>query len=172
MQGQSAIGDTTYGMGFTDQFSNNFIFCTTQGARMSCYGQTSVTCTYNRVSLTGPEIVVNGILKNSDGTVITSDKNKKEEISQGIVGYIALFDRLRPVSFRLKGRNRRHLGFIAQDVESAMQEVGIESNDFAGLVIDEEGGYGLRYEEFIPMLVEKVQRQDAQIKEILKWKES
>lgn len=79
---------------------------------------------------------------------------------------MALFDRLRPASFRLKGRKRRHLGFIAQDVEAAMKEAGIDSRDFAGLAIDEEGGYGLRYEEFIPLLVEKVQRLEAMIKEM------
>lgn len=166
MRGQSAEGETTYGMGFTDMFSENFIFCTNRGARMSCSSQTSVTCTYNRVSLTGPEIVVNGTLKSSDGTIITSDRNQKEDISLGLEGYMALFDRLRPASFRLKERHRRHLGFIAQDVEAAMQEAGIDSRDFAGLAIDEEGGYGLRYEEFIPLLVEKVQRLEAMIKEM------
>lgn len=165
MQGQSAEGETTYGMGFTDLFSENFIFCTNRGTRMSCFNQSSVTCTYNRVSLTGPEIVVNGTLKSSDGTIITSDRYQKEDISMGLEGYMALFDRLRPASFRLKGRKRRHLGFIAQDVEAAMKEAGIESRDFAGLAIDENGGYGLRYEEFIPLLVEKVQRLEAMIKE-------
>lgn len=167
MRGQSAEGETTYGMGFADLFSDNFIFCTNRGTRMSCSDRTSVTCTYNRVSLTGPEIVVNGTLKSSDGTIITSDRNQKEDISLGLEGYMALFDRLRPASFRLKGRNRRHLGFIAQDVEAAMKEVGIDGRDFAGLAIDENGGYGLRYEEIIPMLVEKVQRLEAMIKEIL-----
>lgn len=165
MRGQSAEGETTYGMGFTDLFSENFIFCTNRGTRMSCFDQTSVTCTYNRVSLTGPEIVVNGTLKSSDGTIITSDRNQKEDISLGLEGYMGLFDRLRPASFQLKGRKRRHLGFIAQDVEAAMKEAGIDSRDFAGLAIDGEGGYGLRYEEFIPLLVEKVQRLEAMIKE-------
>lgn len=169
MQGQAASGETTYGMGFADLFSRNFIFCTTQGTRMSCYDQTSVTCTYNRVSLTGPEIVVNGTLKNSDGTVITSDRNAKEDIREDLDRYLGLFDRLRPASFRLKGRTRRHLGFIAQDVETALTDCGISFEDFAGLVIDEEGGYGLRYEEFIPLLAAKVQRQDAKIKEIMEW---
>lgn len=165
MRGQSAEGETTYGMGFTDLFSENFIFCTNRGTRMSCFNQSSVTCTYNRVSLTGPEIVVNGTLKSSDGTIITSDRSQKEDISLGLEGYMGLFDRLRPASFRLKDRKRRHLGFIAQDVEAAMKEAGIDSRDFAGLAIDEEGGYGLRYEEFIPLLVEKVQRLEAMIKE-------
>lgn len=166
MSGQAASGETTYGIGIMDDFENSQMICTNSGARMSVRNQTSVTCTYNRVSLTGPEIVVNGTLKNSDGTVITSDRNRKEDISEGLVGYMALFDRLRPASFRLKGGTRRHLGFIAQDVEAAMKEAGISGEDFAGLVIDKEGGYGLRYEEFIPLLVEKVQRLEAMIKEM------
>lgn len=165
MQGQASSGDTTYGIGIMENFGHGQMICTNSGARMSFY-DTSVTCTYNRVSLSGYEIVVNGTLKNSDGTVITSDRNRKEAISEGLVGYMALFDRLRPASFRLKGGTRRHLGFIAQDVEEAMKEAGIDSRDFAGLVIDKEGDYGLRYEEFIPMLVEKVQRLEAMIKEI------
>lgn len=166
MRGQSASGESTYGIGIIDNFENSQMICTNSGARMSVRDQTSVTCTYNRVSLRGPEIVVDGTLKSSDGTIITSDRNQKEDIAHGLAGYMDLFDRLRPASFRLKGRKRRHLGFIAQDVEAAMQEAGIDSRDFAGLAIDESGGYGLRYEEFIPLLVEKVQRLEAMIKEM------
>lgn len=165
MRGQSATGDTTHGMGMTDHFENSQVICTSNGARLSYMDRSSVTCTYNRVSLRGPEIVVDGTLKSSDGTIITSDRNQKEDISLGLEGYMGLFDRLRPASFQLKGRKRRHLGFIAQDVEAAMKEAGIDSRDFAGLAIDGEGGYGLRYEEFIPLLVEKVQRLEAMIKE-------
>lgn len=165
MRGQASSGDTTYGIGIMENFGHGQMICTNSGARMSFY-DTSVTCTFNRVSLSGYEIVVNGTLKNSDGTVITSDRNRKEAISEGLVGYMALFDRLRPASFRLKGGKRRHLGFIAQDVEEAMKEAGINAQDFAGLVIDGEGEYGLRYEEFIPLLVEKIQRLEAAIKEL------
>lgn len=166
MRGQSASGESTYGIGIIDNFENSQIICTNSGARMSVRDQTSVTCTYNRVSLRGPEIVVDGTLKSSDGTIITSDRNQKEDIAYGLVGYMALFDRLRPASFLLNGRKRRHLGFIAQDVEAAMKETGIDSRDFAGLAIDADGGYGLRYEEFIPLLVEKVQRLENMIKEM------
>lgn len=172
LTGSTADGNVTYGVGIMHSSSSGQLLCSSGGARIGYGSYSSVTCTQGRVSLTGPEIVVNGTLKNADGTVITSDRNRKEDIRENLDGYLALFDLLRPASFRLKDRNRRHLGFIAQDVEEAMEAAGIESGDFAGLVIDGEGGYGLRYEEFIPLLVEKVQRQDAQIKEILKWKKS
>lgn len=165
IEGQSADGSATSGVGIMYASYAGQLLCTNAGARLGYGSSTSVTCTSGRVSLTGPEIVVNGTLKSADGTIITSDRNQKEDISLGLEGYMSLFDRLRPASFRLKGRHRRHLGFIAQDVEAAMKEAGIDSRDFAGLAIDEEGGYGLRYEEFIPLLVEKVQRLEAMIKE-------
>lgn len=170
LTGSTADGNVTYGVGIMHSSSSGQLLCSSGGARIGYGSYSSVTCTQGRVSLTGPEIVVNGTLKKADGTVITSDRNAKEDIREDGEKYLTLFDRLRPASFRLKGRTRRHLGFIAQDVEEAMNVAGIGSNDFAGLVIDKEGGYGLRYEEFIPLLVEKVQRQDALIKEILQWK--
>lgn len=170
LTGSTADGNVTYGVGIMHSQYSGQLLCSSGGARIGYGSYSSVTCTQGRVSLTGPEIVVNGTLKNSDGTVITSDRNAKEDIREDLDRYLGLFDRLRPASFRLKGRTRRHLGFIAQDVEAAMEETDIASGDFAGLVVDKEGGYGLRYEEFIPLLVEKVQRQDALIKEILQWK--
>ena len=165
LTGSTADGNITYGVGIMHSRDSGQLLCSSGGARIGYGSSTSATCTSGRVSLTGPEIVVNGTLKKPDGTIITSDRNAKEDIVEGLEKYLGLFDRLRPASFRLKGRKRRHLGFIAQDVEEAMKEAGIESREFAGLAIDSEGGYGLRYEEFIPLLVEKVQQLEAMIKE-------
>lgn len=172
LTGSTADGNITHGVGIMHSRNSGMLLCSSAGARIGYSSYSSVTCTAGRVSLTGPEIVVNGTLKSSDGTVITSDRNKKEAVLEDIDRYLSLFERLRPVSFRLKDRTRRHLGFIAQDVENSMREAGIDSEDFAGLVIDDVGDYGLRYEEFIPILVAKVQQQDAQIKEILSWRKS
>lgn len=166
MEGQAADGTVTHGVGIMEYFGEGQFLCSNRGAKLGFGSSSAVTCTYSRVSLTGPEIVVNGTLKNSDGTVITSDRNAKEDIREDLDRYLGLFDRLRPASFRLKGRKRRHLGFIAQDVEASMREAGIDPQDFAGLVIDAEGGYGLRYEEFIPLLAAKVQRLEKMIKEM------
>jgi hypothetical protein len=105
-------------------------------------------------------------LYTSDGTVSKSDRRAKKHISDNMGRYLELFDRLRPVHYVFRKRKRTHLGFIAQDVEQAMQECGIDSKDFAGLIIDEHGGYGLRYEEFTALLTAKVQEQDKKIKEL------
>jgi hypothetical protein len=48
---------------------------------------------------------------------------------------------------------RTHFGFIAQDFEKSLSELGITSSDFAGLIIDKETGkYGLRYEQVLTIL--------------------
>ena len=100
-------------------------------------------------------------------TIVTSDREKKEAVAYGLDRYAALFDALRPVSFRLrKGQSgRTHLGLIAQDVEAA----GLTGMDFAGLIKsprrDEAGkevegayDYALRYGEFIALCIAEIQR--------------
>ncbi|NSZ48438.1 tail fiber domain-containing protein [Agrobacterium vitis] len=52
-----------------------------------------------------------------------------------------------------KKNTRTHWGFSAQQVEAAIGAVGLTSQEFAGLIIDEETGiYGLRDAQFTPIL--------------------
>lgn len=53
---------------------------------------------------------------------------------------------------------RTHFGFIAQEVEEALAWT-----DFGGLVIDEEGQYALRYDQFISPLVAAVKELKARV---------
>lgn len=98
-----------------------------------------------------------------NGSIVTSDREKKKDIAYGLGAYGAFFDALRPVSYRLKDgqSGRTHLGLIAQDVEQALEECGLTDMDFAGFVKSprEDGGfdYALRYGEIIAMLVQEVQ---------------
>jgi hypothetical protein len=73
-------------------------------------------------------------------TINTSDKNYKKDINELSKEdkYIALFDKLTPVSYKfIDGETgRTHIGFISQDVEQAMTEVGLTSLDFAGFCKD------------------------------------
>lgn len=52
--------------------------------------------------------------------------------------YIDLLDRLEPVEYQLhtdySGSGRKHIGFLAEDVETLMEGLGIGSENFAGLV--------------------------------------
>lgn len=100
-----------------------------------------------------------------NGTIQTSDKNAKKGIRALTKKALEFVRKLKPKSFQMKKgtSGRRHWGFIAQDVEEAMGETGIKLEDFAGLVKDEEGRYGLRYEELIAPLVMLVQDLDKRV---------
>ena len=112
---------------------------------------------YQYKNVYAQNVYVNG------SAVTTSDKRKKKFIKNLQDKYIELFKKLRPVSFKYKKgtSGRTHAGFIAQEVEQAMQECDISNEEFGGLVIQENGEYGLRYEEFIAL-------QTAVIQDLLK----
>ena len=102
----------------------------------------------------------------------TSDRNLKNTIAPLTSQYLSLIDKLTPVSYKYNdgSSGRIHTGMIAQDVEDAMAEVGLTSQDFAGLVIREMGTenqtYALRYEEFIAPMIGKIQQQDKEISDL------
>ena len=95
----------------------------------------------------------------------SSDGRLKENINYDLSPYLALFDQLKPCSYKFIKGQRTHLGMIAQEVESAAVGSGIDLAQFAAVCIDTEHDvYGLRYEEFVPLLIAKVQRLDAELK--------
>lgn len=99
-----------------------------------------------------------------NGTAIsTSDKRKKKSIKDLAKQYIEFFKNLRPRTFKFKDgeSDRTHTGFIAQEVEEAAGAAGIDNKDLAFLCIDQDGSYGLRYEELIAV-------QTAVIQDLLK----
>ena len=100
----------------------------------------------------------------SNNTIQTSDRNEKNSIEDLPDKYIALFDKLRPRRFKLNSgtSGRYHIGYIAQEVEEAMIELGIDSLEFAGLVKDQDKDgndvYMLRYGEFDGIYAAKIKR--------------
>ena len=105
----------------------------------------------------------------------SSDRNIKKDIQYGLEEYDALFDAIKPVTFRyIDGTSgRTHMGIIAQDLEEALNELGISTQDCAAFVKAESDNpdipgydYAVRYGEFIPLLIYQVQK----IKEALKGK--
>ncbi len=117
-------------------------------------------------------------------TVIqTSDKRQKTDI-QTLENEKSLefLKELNPIQFRFNEGVRTHYGFNAQEVEEVVNKLGI---DFAGFikspvtekVYDEETGeeleekiidydYGLRYSEFIPLLLKVCQMQQERIEKL------
>lgn len=102
----------------------------------------------------------------------TSDREQKTAITYDMAPYDALFDLLRPTPFQYKNgtSGRTHLGMIAQDVEAALEELGFTGTDFAGYVKgqDEDGKdlRLLRYEEFIPLCIDQIQKLKARVAEL------
>ena len=117
---------------------------------------------YQYKNVYAQNVFVNG------SAVTTSDKRKKKFIRKLEDKYLELIKKLRPVTFKYKKgtSGRTHTGFIAQEVEQAMQDCGITNEEFGGLVIQENGEYGLRYEEFIALQTAAIQNLQKRVEEL------
>lgn len=105
------------------------------------------------------------------GEIVTSDREKKTDISYDMERYDSLFDSLKPCVYRYKdGGTRLHAGLISQDVEASLTTSGLSDMDFAGFVKspDRAGGYdyALRYAEFVPLLIYQEQKSKARIADL------
>lgn len=104
----------------------------------------------------------------ADNTDNASDREKKTDIDYDLSPYDGLFDKLKPAAYQFKTGNsgRVHLGLIAQDVEQAMLETGLDGGQFAGLVIGdlkEKKNYYLRYNEIFTMCIWEIQQLKARV---------
>lgn len=101
-----------------------------------------------------------------------SDRNIKNSIEVLPEKYVRMFELVEPKRYKLNSgtSGRFHTGFIAQEVEAAMQKCGITSQEFAGWAAAkrEDGSetYFLRYSEFIPILWAKVREQEGRLKRL------
>ncbi len=101
-----------------------------------------------------------------------SDRNIKNSIEELPEKYVRMFDLVKPKRYKLNSgtSGRYHTGFIAQEVEAAMQKCGITSQEFAGWAAakrkDGSETYFLRYSEFIPILWAKVREQEERLKRL------
>nr|DAW02824.1 MAG TPA: endosialidase chaperone [Caudoviricetes sp.] len=121
----------------------------------------------------------------ASGTILTSDRNAKTNIVDMENTQEQLFNKLRPVTFKLKdgSSGRTHYGFISQDVEDSLGELKLTGRDFAGFckdlridengeaILDENGNeiydYSLRYSEFVALnthMIQKLQNEIAGLK--------
>ena len=108
----------------------------------------------------------------TNGMCETSDRKKKKDIEYGLDSMDGFFDELMPSSYRMVDgtSGRKHCGFVAQDIKSNLDKHGISTQDFGGYVadVDEDGNeiLGLRYSEFIPLIVDQVQKLKARVAEL------
>ncbi len=107
-----------------------------------------------------------------NGTIQTSDENQKNSIEPLPEKYAAMLDQLTPKRYRLNDgtSGRYHVGFIAQDVEQAMEAAGVSDLEFGGWIkdMDENGHdiYLLRYNEFIAILLLKIRKLEQRVSQL------
>ncbi len=98
---------------------------------------------------------------------IISDRRAKSDIKDSALG-VDFIKTLRPVSYFKNNdeKKRTEYGFIAQEVEEALINVGDKNN---GVVhIDPNGDYSLRYNDFISISVKAIQEQQELIEALQK----
>jgi len=116
------------------------------------------------IGLTNPsyKLQVNGAVAGTSAYVNTSDIRHKKNIEPLRAG-LKEVNQLRPVTFEWKdGRSDdaamkgQQIGFIAQDVEKILPSVIVTENN-------DEKTKGMKYAEIIPVLVNAIQQQQAEI---------
>ena len=114
----------------------------------------------------------------SNGTIMTSDRRKKKDISADITVYKDILSEVTPVKYRyndIEGDKIR-IGFIAQELDDLFEKHGLNPRDFAAITLDDieptdtipDGKvYGLSYEGFVALntaLIQDLQKENAELK--------
>lgn len=166
MSGASATGESTDGIAIANYTERAVVICTNRGARMGYDGVSTVVCTSSQVSINGDTVYINGEPQSA------SDARLKTDVQYDVDDYLNVFDKLKPATFVYNGHKRRHMGFLAQEIQETLKQEGIPEEHFAALcteVPNEErpmGMYSLRYGELQIMTVAKVQQMDKRLKEL------
>ena len=126
----------------------------------------------NSVSTTQDQGKLYGTWTTNSGATVTSDKNLKNSIENLNENYSILFDSLEPKRFKYNDgtSDRYHTGFIAQDVNSAIEFSGLTTQDFGAFVTFNQGQEdeysGLRYSEFIALNTWQIQKLKQRVAEL------
>ncbi len=133
-----------------------------------------------RMSSTSADLYVSGGAIVASTEISTgSDRRIKNSIEYDMGKYENFFMSLKPTQYKMNSgtSGRYHTGFIAQDVERALLDTGLTTQDFAGLTIEEladdfvkdgvtERFYELRYGEFVSLNTYMIQKLYRRIEEL------
>ena len=99
----------------------------------------------------------------NSSVITTSDRNEKEEIEDLSEAELRVATAIKGLikKFKFKGRVRKHIGVIAQDVEAAFTAEGLNANEyglFCSDTFEDENGVtttrlGIRYEELLAFVI-------------------
>ena len=121
------------------------------------------------ISATENNMYLWGTVMLSTGATVTSDAKQKNTIETVSDNYEKMFYELKPVTYKYNygTSDRKHLGFIAQDVKNAIDKSDLTTKDVAAYVSDlcEDGTelLSLRYEEFVALNTHMIQKCLAKI---------
>lgn len=104
-----------------------------------------------------------------NGVTTTSDIRKKKNISDEFDKLSDVFSKLRPVVYQYNDVDieQKRIGFVAQEVISAIEECGLDANEFSVIQYDSESDlYGLNYSEFIALNTKMIQNLQNKVKEL------
>ena len=115
----------------------------------------------------------------TNGTIITSDRNLKSNISDSDLG-LSFVNSLRPVSYKFnnipaeidssgsilscKTGSRTHYGLVAQELSSSLSSMGKTTLDFAGITTG--SSMGLRYTELISPVIKAIQELSDEVNQL------
>lgn len=149
-------------LGYTDNYRESYCFVS--------FGNTSVDLYTDSGYLVGTWYA-DSCLADS------SDVNKKNSIQDPSDQYDVVFKNLSPKTFKYNNgtSDRKHFGFIAQEVEQAVIESGLTTQDFAGFIrakeLNEETKEFddvcyLRYGEFVALNTWQIQKLQTRVTEL------
>lgn len=172
VNGKFDLGSSSY------QFRKLYLEGWTDGTRTLSYNSQHdlVPDTNNALSLGTSSMQFKNIYGQNiyvNGTAVSSDRNKKKNIEALDDRYNEFFKGLRPVSYEYKDIPGKHTGFIAQEVEDAAEEAGLNAGDVGVVIEPESNQYYLAYQEIIAVqtkmiqdLMGKVENLEARVKKL------
>ena len=158
-------GNSDTGIGIMEDYDTGQCICTNAGAKLA-YGADDYYLGVSYDNVYASQAIATG-----------SDRRIKDEIKYDLDSYEQVFRALKPCTFLLKNRRtgRRHVGFIAQEVEEAVLAGGKTDMDFAAYThgperrknetgeYEEIDRYRLRYEEMIALNTAMIQKLMAEV---------
>lgn len=158
------------------QLNSNHITLSVYSGNMQVYPNISLYADASdytsNISITAKNVYTEGTWSGSVSGGTTSDSQYKNSITELSAAYSILFDNLTPKRFKYNDgtSNRFHTGFIAQDVNEAVKNSGLTTQDFAATILLNKGKenerWALRYEEFIALNTWQIQKLKQRVTEL------
>lgn len=155
---------------YVQQDGNGFAF----GTRAP---EGSTETSHNRMYTQGvasgdPYILMTGLYCTTQDIETFSDASFKHDIELFGSRYDAFFDGIIPRRFKYNdGKSGRyHSGYVAQEIQAALADAGIDEKEFAAICTHNRGTdeefSALRYSEFIALNTWQIQKLKARVKEL------